>query len=72
MSANSQFTEGYRVAARFYGLDARDALDEIAAEIHRFREAFPTLPTQVETQIARIERLAKQDEHLRTLPKPLL
>lgn len=60
-----RFTLGYRSAEQFYGRGARYALDEILAELARFRGAFPKLPAQVEPYIDRIERLARQDDQLR-------
>lgn len=60
-----RFTLGYRSAEQFYGRGARYALDEILAELARFRDAFPKLPAQVEPYIGRIERLAQQDDQLR-------
>ena len=50
-----RFTLGYRSAEQFYGRGARYALDEILAELARFRTAFPKLPAQVEPYIDRIE-----------------
>ncbi len=60
--SSTRFTSGYQSAQRFYGPDARAALDFIALEIAALRCDFPRLPIQVEPRIARIEQLSRRPD----------